>query len=285
MLQGQGPLPVVGPSTCNFTGLRGRSEEAQPGDLVPRQNMTRETESHGSLNIDRERFPPTISEHAKSIEKIIRKPLPADFSAFYEASDGMTYLASRGGSSLGIDATLCGLASMFDGFKKHVQIKNEEAFDDFQGGDLYDAPFCGTIWSEDFGIEEKGDLTRFNTMLRAKLLVSVPGAPDALVVDFAPKTKKGVAKEYEILLVSSGNDVTPLDLDFPTFVWHFERFGAVGWYYAFVGAKSAKALNIDLAATVKNGMSVFGPDLAEEIAALVKQAGAGTIRRPSEAPR
>lgn len=238
--------------------------------------MTREAESHGSLNIDRERLSPMLTEHAKTIEKILKKPLPADFTAFYAASDGMMYSASRGGSSLGIDATLCGLAAMFDGFKKHVQLKNEEAFDDFQGGDMYDAPFCGTIWSEDFGLEEKGALTRFNTMLRSKLLVSVPGAPDALVVDFAPKTKKGVAKEYEILLVSDGNDVTPLDLDFPTFLRHFERFGPIGWYYAFVGAKSAKTLNIDLAATVRNGMSVFGPDLAQEIDALVKRAGAGT---------
>jgi hypothetical protein len=238
--------------------------------------MTREVVTHGSLNIDRERPSPTLIEHAKSIEKIIRKPLPADFTAFYSTSDGMTYSALRGDSSFGIDATLCGLAAMFDGFKKHVQLRNEEAFDDFQGGDKYDAPFCGTIWSEDFDLEEKGALTRFNTMLRAKLLVSVPGAPDALVVDFAPKIKKGVAKEYEILLVSDGNDVAPLDLDFPTFVRHFERFGATGWYYAFVAAKSAKVLNIDLAATVKNGMSVFAPDLAQEIAALVKQAGAGT---------
>ena len=240
--------------------------------------MTQEAETHGSLRIDRERLPPKLAEHVQTIEKLLKKPLPEHFSSFYSTSDGLTYSASRGGSSLGIDATLCGLEAMFDGFKRHVQLRNEEAFDDFQGGDMYDAPFCGTIWSEDFDLEEKGALTRLNTMLRSKLLVSVPGAPDALVVDFAPKTKKGVAKEYEILLVSSGNDVAPLDLDFPTFVRHFERFGATGWYYAFAGAKSARVLNIDLAATVKNGMSVFGPDLAQEIDALVTRAGSGSGR-------
>ena len=66
------------------------------------------------------------------IEKLLKNPLPEHFSAFYSTSDGLTYSASRGGSSLGIDATLCGLEAMFDGFKRHVQLRNEEAFDDFQ---------------------------------------------------------------------------------------------------------------------------------------------------------
>lgn len=237
--------------------------------------MPQETESYGTLTVVRERPASTLAKHTATIEKLIKKPLPADVAAFYAKSDGLTYAASRGGVSLGLDETLCGLEAMFDGFKKHKQLKNEEAFDDFSG-DMYDAPFCGTIWSEDFGMEEKGDLARFNTMLRSKLLVSVAGQPDALVVDFAPKPKKGVAKEYEILLVHEGNDVIPLDLDFPSFVWHFERFGATGWFWAFIGKKGGETLNIDPAQSVESGMAVFAPDFGKEIEALVARA-----RRPA----
>ncbi len=201
----------------------------------------------------------------------MKRPLPVDVAAFYAKSDGMTYAASRGGVSLGLDETLCGLEAMFDGFKKHKQLKNEEAFYDLEGY-RYDAPFCGTIWSEDFGIEEKGDLTRYNTMLRSKLLVSVNGQSVALVIDLSPKPKKGVAKDYEILLVCDGNDVIPLDLDFPSFVWHFERFGATGWFWAFIGEKGGETLNIDPAQSVESGMAVFAPDFGKEIEALVARA-------------
>ena len=55
------------------------------------------------------------------IEKLLKNPLPEHFSAFYSTSDGLTNSASRGGSSLGIDATLCGLETMFDGLKRHVR--------------------------------------------------------------------------------------------------------------------------------------------------------------------
>lgn len=233
--------------------------------------MSRETESYGALTLVRERPAPTLATHAPTIEKLLRKPLPADVAAFYATSDGMTYAASRAGVSLGIDDVLCGLEAMFAGFKKHKQLKNEEAFDDFQS-DMYDAPFCGTIWSEDFGIEEKGDLARLNTMLRSKLLVSVAGQPDALVIDLAPKAKKGVTKDYEILLVHEGNDVVPLDLDFSTFVKHFALFGATGWFWAFVGKKGGETLNIDPAESVESGMASFAPDFGKEIEALVARA-------------
>ncbi len=233
--------------------------------------MSQETESYGTLTLVRERPASTLATHAARIEKLMKRPLPEDLAAFYAKSDGMTYAASRGGVSLGTDETLCGIEAMFDGFKKHKQLKTEEAFDDFSG-EMYDAPFCGTVWSEDFGIEEKGDLARFNTMLRSKLLVSVAGQPAALVVDLAPKPKKGVAKDYELLLVHEGNDVLVLDLDFSTFVWHFERFGAMGWFWAFIGKKGGETLNIDPAQTVESGMAVFAPDFGKEIEALVARA-------------
>lgn len=236
--------------------------------------MRRESQTRGGLTVTLERPASTLEAHQAKIKKVLKRELPDEVRRFYADSDGLSHQAARGGVILGERQELSGLERLFDGFKPHRQIKNEEAFyEAIDEGALYENPFCGEIFSEDFELNERGDLARLNTMLRSKLLVSVAGAPDALIIDFAPKAKKGEVVDYQIALAHEGNDLCPMAISFSEFVEQFSRFGAAGWYYAYIGKRGAAQLNIDAREAVSTALAGYVDGFGDEVKALVARAG------------
>jgi hypothetical protein len=229
----------------------------------------------GHATIHHERPASCFGELAAAVERALKRPFPDPFARFFQSGDGLRVRVTGGDGGVLVEEEIVGVQRMFAGFAKHRQLKNEEAFEEFSGGELYDAPFCGEIWSEDFTLEERGDLTRFNTMLRAKLLVSVAGRSEALAVDFFPKAKKGEKVDYQLLWIYEGNDCFVLDLDFDQFVDHFAHLGAQGWPMAYLPKGAAKKLNIDLAVAVEDALAPFAVDQAERVAGLLARVRRG----------
>ena len=229
----------------------------------------------GLATIHHERPASCLAVHAAAVERALKRPFPDPFARFFQLGDGLRVRVTGADGGALVEEEIVGLERMFAGFTKHRQLKNEDAFEEFSGGDIYSAPFCGEIWSEDFTLEERGDLARFNTMLRAKLLVSVAGRSEALAVDFYPKARNGEKAEYQLLWVYEGNDCFVLDLDFDQFVDHFAHLGVQGWPMAYLPKGAAKKLNIDLAVAVEDALAPFAVDQAERVAGLLARVRQG----------
>ena len=238
---------------------------------------TTEIEAAGDVTITLRRPKSRLAELAGRVREVLGKDLPDDVAAFYERSDGLAFRATRGGVTLGEEASICGLEAAFAGFRPHRQYRRRKDYEnDVETGDLYDQPFCEELWSDGFEVESKRDLDRLNTLKRSKLLVSIPGASAWLAIDyFDPK-----GAPYRIGLAQDGCERFPLDLSFSDFVASFCRFGGACWYLAFAGKKAEKAMNIDFAAEIERSLADYAGAFPAEVAALLQRVD--RRRRPHE---
>lgn len=248
----------------------------------PEPEPTVEIEERGPVRIARTLRPSRLARHRAAIEAVLGGPLPDDVAAFYARCDGLDYVAERDGASLGYDETLLGLEAMFDGFKPHRQFRTVAAFEKY-ADDLGDLPHWGDFWSDDFEVYERDELRHFNALVRSKQLVRIAGRSEALILDFAPAAPKGrPAPPYQVALAHRGHEYFPLDVGFPEFVSLFERFGAAGWYLAYLSPAALVALNIDPVGTVEEGLAPFAaawPDDVERIVARARRQHAAAEKR------
>lgn len=228
-----------------------------------------ETRLVGDITVTLRRPESRLAELGGRVREVLGVDLPDEIAAFYRAGDGLHYSASRGGADLGLDASICGLEDAFAGFQAHRVYKSAAAYEkDLDEGNASEGPFYEELWGDDFDLSERGALARLNVLRRSKLLVSVPGASHWLTIDYLDPKRQ----PYGLGLAADGCDYYPLDLGFSDFVAHFERFGATGWYFAFVGKKGGEQMNIDLAEAVARALEIFSPGAPDEVASLVQHA-------------
>ena len=207
------------------------------------------------------RSPSKLEEFAPQIVEVLGTDLPDHFAAFYGDGDGLTVQVEIDGKvSMDWTAEVASLDEAFDGFKPHAQSEDVDEY-----SPSIDEPFYETIWSPDADVDDEESLARMNTLRRSKLVLSVPGAPEWIVVDFAPP-----AGEYQLSWVYEGSELHPLALDLPGFLRWFRVFGAARWYWAFLPADLSQA-DPD---TVRNALAAFADSMPAELDALMAEAAA-----------
>lgn len=203
--------------------------------------------------------PSRLEELAPQISEILGADLPEHFAAFYGECDGLKVQVEVDGQvSMDWTAEVVSLDEAFDGFKPHGQSEDVEGY-----APSSDEPFYETIWSPDVEVEDEESLARINSLRRSKLVLSVPGAPEWIVVDFAPPQG-----EYQLSWVYEGSELHPLALDLPRFLRWVRVFGAARWYWAFLPADHPQA-DPD---TVRHALAAFADSVPAEIEALLAEA-------------
>lgn len=201
----------------------------------------------------------TLEENLDNIRAVLGRDLPEAVAAFYAESDGMTVKVVREGVELpDYEGVVASLEDAFDGWKTHGQAADSAEFTDAS----YDEAFCEITWSPDADVDEPEALAQMNAIRRSKLLMSIPGAPEFLVIDHTGSD--GVAK---IGWAYEGSEFHPLDLEFGEFLRLVQLFGAARWYWAFLPAQ------VDHRKEVQNALKDFVGTYPDEVAALVRRAG------------
>ena len=184
-----------------------------------------------------------------SIAKAVPGGLPKSVAELYAKSDGLETTID------GESATLVGLNEMFGGhFAPPVTIKRADDAEDV----LANATFAEELFSTEMEVASKADVARANLLLRLKLLARFAGESVAFAVDYCAGDKEPV-----LYVVDLFDQAFPLELGFTDFVTLFEKFGTSRWYYAFLGAKAGRVMNVDLAAEFDASMARFDdPEVA-----------------------
>ena len=205
--------------------------------------------------------PSKLEELTPRISEVLGSDLPAHFAAFYGEGDGMTVRVEIDGKvTMDWTAEVATLDDAFDGFKPHGQSEDVEGYDPSS-----EEPFYETIWSPDADVDDEESLTRMNSLRRSKLVMSVPGAPEWIVVDFAPPHG-----EYQLGWVYEGSELHPLALDLPQFLRWFRVFGAARWYWAFL----PRGLSQAEPDAVRQALALFEESAPAQLEALLEEAAA-----------
>jgi hypothetical protein len=205
--------------------------------------------------------PSTLDESMAQVTTVLGREFPDDFAALYRECDGfMVNVEIDGKTSHDWSAAIASLSEAFDDWKLHQQSSD---VDDYNPS--FDEPFCETIWSPDAEVDDDESLARMNQLRRSKLLLSVPGAPEWIVVDFTPEDG-----DYQLLWVYEGSETQPLALDLPAFLRWVRVFGAARWYWAFLPRDHSMG---DFA-TTREALAAFAPFAAAELEALANAAEA-----------
>jgi len=172
--------------------------------------------------------PSRLSEHQNTIRAVLGHDLPADFARFYAETDGLEVRVEQDGSRSGASAEIVSLDFAFDDFKPHRQSSSVDDYDP-----SFDEPHCEAVWSPDADVDDDEMLARMNTLRRSKLVLSVDGCPEWIVVDFAPPDGGIDGRGYRLIWLYEGSESYPLELDFPTFVDLTKKLGNA-FYRAYV---------------------------------------------------
>lgn len=225
------------------------------------------------------RPPSRLRSLEPAILRVLPSGLPEEVRRLYAACDGLTVsLRLPGGKE---SATLVGLARMFGGlvkgsFPSYEPVSRGEDL----GERLASGPFADVFYSSDDELDDRGARARVDKLLRLRLLVELEGESAALGIDFY-----GGESAPGIYYVTDAREPHRLALRFEELVAWFERFGARRWYFAFLDKKSARQLNLDLAAELEASLAPFPAADVEALRAAGKAAlsRAKSGAKPAEA--
>ncbi len=210
-----------------------------------------------------ERRPSTLAANAERIREVLGGDLPPALAALYGETDGLTVSVARDGEPLhhfeGVVATL---EDVFDGWKPHGQAADADEFADAG----FDQAFCEITWSPDADVDADEALAQLNALRRAKLLMSIPGSPEFLVVDLDPPDG-----ELQIGWAYEGCEYHPLDLDLDEFLRMVQMFGSARWFWAYLPH------GVSHRNQVADALRDFADTWPDEVAALVRRASAGGV--------
>lgn len=172
--------------------------------------------------------PSRLAEHRDAIVEVLGGELPADFARFYAETDGLEVEVTADGARSMASAEIVSLDVAFDDFKAHRQSEDVDGYDP-----SFEEPHCETVWSPDAEVDDDEALARMNMLRRSKLVMSMEGLPEWIVVDFAPPDGGFEGRGYQLVWLYEGSEAYPLALDFPTLVELVTKLGAP-FYHAYL---------------------------------------------------
>lgn len=210
-----------------------------------------------------ERRAPTLSDHAVRIREVLGRDLPPALASLYGDTDGLTVTVARDGEPLDhFEGVIATLEDAFDGWKPHGQAADADEFADAG----FDQAFCEITWSPDADVDADEALAQLNALRRSKLLMSIPGSPEFLVVDLDPPEG-----ELQIGWAYEGCEYHPLDLDLDEFLRMVQMFGAARWFWAYLPP------GVSHRNQVAEALRDFVDTWPAEVEALVRRASAGGV--------
>lgn len=200
--------------------------------------------------------PSRLAEHTGAIREVLGGELPADFARFYAETDGLEVDVTVDDQRSMASAEIVSLDAAFDDFKAHRQSDDVEGYDP-----SYEEPHCETVWSPDAEVDDDEALARMNRLRRAKLVMSLEGLPEWIVVDFAPEDGGFEGRGYQLVWVYEGSEAYPLALDFPKLVGLVKKLGAP-FYHAYL---PAHMFDLDAVRGILAPYTTLHPDVVEEL--------------------
>lgn len=169
-----------------------------------------------------------LMQNYNKVKNALGKKLPEDFSQFYNETNGLKIKAID--EAFFMEESIASIEEMFDRFQLNSEL-NVNNIGDWETllEESHPSIIAEVELMDDIDINTKEGMSYFNFFKRLKLLSSINGCPQNIVVDFFDTNC-----DYRIYF-QYYMDLWLLNIDLPQFIKIFKEIGFTGfWFTSFM---------------------------------------------------